>query len=117
MSRASLRRNGPRSGLSSEASARIGSGEAGWAFLDRVGEGLDREGDGDGGFLGWGEGVLEIGVGSDLWGWGSGTEIRSGAESGGVLTETKPGIFVEQEEEEGLVNCTEREKERFGFDE
>lgn len=113
MSRASLRRNGPRSGLSSEASARIGSGEAGWGFLDRVGEGLDREGDGDGGFLWWGEGVLEIGAGSDLWGWGwgSGTEIRSGAESGGVLTETKPGIFVEQEEEKGLVNCREREGE------
>lgn len=53
MSRANFRRNGPRSGLSREASERrSGFGESGGGFLaERVGEGLDREGEGDGGFL------------------------------------------------------------------
>ncbi|KAM1749177.1 hypothetical protein ACFX12_010081 [Malus domestica] len=59
VSRVSLRRNGPRSGLSRKASARIGSGEAGWGLLDWVGEGLDRDWERDVGFLVWGEGVLE----------------------------------------------------------
>ncbi|KAM1380185.1 hypothetical protein ACFX2I_021947 [Malus domestica] len=57
--RASLSINGPRSGLSREVSTRIGSGEAGWGFLDWAGEGLDR----DDSFLVWGEGVPETGAG------------------------------------------------------
>lgn len=77
MSRASLRRNGPRSGLSSEASDRAGFGGVSGVFF------FDRDGDGEGGFFGSGEGVLLLvfvfGV-SDLWVWVgvSGTEIRSG---------------------------------------
>ena len=91
MSRASLRRNGPRSGLSSAESE---CGLSGGGFL---GENLEREGEGEGGRLGRGEAGLELEItDSDLWGWVwvgvSGTEIRSGGASGGVLTETKPGI-------------------------
>lgn len=94
MSRASLRRKGPRSGLSREASERAGLGESGSFFL-RSGEGLAREGEGDGGFFGRGEGVLRLAE-SDLCGvWLSGTEIRRGGASGGVLTDTKPGMVTE----------------------
>jgi hypothetical protein len=66
--------------------------------LKRFGDGLDRDAEGEGGLLARGDGVLEIAAGSDLWGWAwaSGTEIRSGAESGGVLTETNPGIVKER---------------------
>lgn len=66
----------------------------------RSGEGLAREveGDGEGGRRVAGE----LDFGSDLTacdrigvcGWSSGTVIRSGGASGGVLTETSPGIFV-----------------------
>lgn len=89
--------------MSSEASDKIGFGLSGCSFLDRrSGEGLDREAEGEGGFLGSGDGVLEI-PGSDLWDWVwvwvSETEIRSGGASGGVLMETKPGIVKDQEEE------------------
>lgn len=106
VSLANLRRNGPRSGLSSEASDKIGFGLSGWGFLERrSGDGLDREGEGEGGFLGSGDGVLEI-PGSDLWDWVwvwvSGTEIRSGGASGGVLTETKPGIVEDEEDDENV---------------
>lgn len=103
MSRANFSRNGPRSGLSSEASDKIWFGLSVWAFLDRrSGEGLDREaeaeGDGEGSLLGSGDGVLGI-PDSDLWAWvgvwASETEIRSGGASGGVLTETKPGILAQ----------------------
>lgn len=99
MSRASLRRNGPRSGLSRAASE---FGLSGGGFL---GENLDRDGDGEGGRLGSGEAGLEFETeytSSDLcwvgvWAWAwvgvPGTEIRSGGVSGGVLTETRPGIF------------------------
>ncbi|KAM2729011.1 hypothetical protein EV1_000449 [Malus domestica] len=65
VSQASLSRNRPRSELSKEASVRIGSEEAGWGFLDRAGEGLDKDGDWDDDFLVWGDGVLENGVGLD----------------------------------------------------
>ena len=57
VSRASFKRNGPRSGLSNEGSERreFGFGESGGGFLvERAGEGLDWEGEGDGGFLGVG---------------------------------------------------------------
>ena len=61
----------------------------------RSGEGLDREaeaeGEGDGSLLDSGDGVLVI-PDSDLW--DSDTEIRSGGASGGVLTDTKPGILA-----------------------
>lgn len=86
VSRASLRRNGPRSGLSREASDRAGLvGVSGVFFLDR------EEGEGDGGFLGSdeGDGVLMF-TGSDLWVGVSGMEIRSGGASGGVFT--RPGM-------------------------
>ena len=104
MSRASLRRNGPRSGLSRAASE---SGLSGGGFL---GENLDRDGDGEGGRLGSGEAGLEFETeftGSDLrwvgvWAWAwvgvSGTEIRSG----GVLTETRPGILFSLDREFGI---------------
>jgi hypothetical protein len=62
-----------------------------------LGENLDLEGDGEGTRFGSGEGGLAL-PGSDLWDWDwvgvSGTEIRSNAVSGGVLTETKPGIVT-----------------------
>lgn len=115
MSRASLRRKGPRSGLSREASERAGLGESGSFFL-RSGEGLAREGEGDGGFFGRGEGVLWL-VESDLCGvWASGTEIRRGGASGGVLTETKPGMVVTEEEDEeiGMTMRSEAQAERGG---
>lgn len=99
MSRASLRRKGPRSGLSREASERAGLGESRSFFL-RSGEGLAREAEGDGGFLGRGEGVLRLAE-SDLCGvWLSGTEIRRGGASGGVLTDTKPGMVIGGEGEQ-----------------
>lgn len=83
MSRANLSKKGPRSGLSSEESS--GLGESGGGFLpERAGEGLDREGEGDGSFL--------FGVRGGFCGGGSGTVIRSGWASGGDLTETSPGI-------------------------
>lgn len=91
MSRASLRRKGPRSGLSSDESGRAGLGtelgDSGGGFR---GENLEREGEGEGGFLGRGEAGLG-GVGSDLGVW-SGREMRGGGASGGVLTETRPGM-------------------------
>lgn len=76
VSRASLRRNGPRSGLSREASER--GGVSGVAFF------LEREGEGEGAFLGSGDGDGLL--------WLSGTDTRSGAASGGVFTETRPGM-------------------------
>ena len=108
MSRAGLRRNGPRSGLSRAASE---CGLSGGGFL---GENLDRDGDGEGGRLGSGEAGLEFETeftGSDLrwvgvWAWAwvgvSGTEIRSGGVSGGVLTETRPGILFSLDREFGI---------------
>lgn len=58
MSRASLRRKGPRSGLSREESGGnwAAVGLSGWSFFFPLGEGLDREGEGEGCFLGRGEG-------------------------------------------------------------
>uniref|UniRef100_A0A2P2P8T7 Kinesin light chain n=1 Tax=Rhizophora mucronata TaxID=61149 RepID=A0A2P2P8T7_RHIMU len=99
VSRASLRRNGPRSGLSREVSERSwGFGESGGGFLaERVGDGLDREGEGDGSFL---LGVLgTAGSGRLLdwtwvWGWIPGTEMWRGGASGGVLTETRSGMVT-----------------------
>ena len=83
MSRANFSKKGPRSGLSSEKSS--GLGDSGGGFLaERAGEVLEREGEGDGGFL--------LGVLGGLCDGGSGTEIRSGGASGGDLTETRPGI-------------------------
>lgn len=92
MSRASFRRKGPRSGLSRDGS---GLGESGGGFL---GENLEREGDGDGGFLGSGVAGLEDGVavsgrGVSIWEL-SGREIRGGSVSGGVLTDTRPGMLM-----------------------
>lgn len=74
VSRASLSRNGPRSGLSREASERTGlGGVSGVFFLE------EREGDGEGGFLGSGEGVLLLTLFvSDLCVGVLGTDIRSG---------------------------------------
>ena len=137
MSRASLRRNGPRSGLSRAASE---FGLSGGGFL---GENLDRDGDGEGGRLGSGEAGLEFETeytSSDLcwvgvWAWAwvgvPGTEIRSGGVSGGVLTETRPGIFfffsldrefgikersgkvkVVKFKVQKMINTRERERER-----
>lgn len=95
MSRASFNRKGPRSGLSRADSSM--SGFSGDFFFPEVrsGDGLAREeeGEGEGGRLGAGEAVL----GSELVRiWvvvSSGTEIRRGGVSGGVLTETRPGMF------------------------
>lgn len=85
MSRASLRRKGPRSGLSSEASERRRVlelvGVSGVFFLER------EEGEGEGGFLGSGEWEGGVLVGSDLWGV-SGKVIRGGGPPG----ETRPGM-------------------------
>lgn len=94
MSRATLRRNGPRSGLSREASERsvllaAVVGVSGVIFL-----GLEREeGEGEGGFLGSGDGdgVLAL-PGSDLWVGVSGRVIRGGGVSDGVFT--RPGMVV-----------------------
>lgn len=80
------------------------SGFSGDFFLPelRSGEGLAREvdGDGEGGRLGAGEVVLGL-MDSDRSGVGriwerlsSGTVIRSGGTSGGVLSETKPGMAM-----------------------
>lgn len=94
MSRAILRRNGPRSGLSSEVSERtgfVGVGVSGFFFLDR-------DGDGEGGFLGRGDGVFMMFVDSDLWVGVSGIEIRGGWASGGVFT--RPGMVVVGDETE-----------------
>jgi hypothetical protein len=96
VSRASFKRNGPRSGLSKEGSERrvFELGESGGGFLaERAGEGLDRDGEGDGGFLG----VGVLGCCSDRVedsGRISGREMLSGGASGGVLTETRPGMAV-----------------------
>lgn len=103
VSRANLSRKGPRSGLSREDSlSRFFSGGDFFLAEPRSGEGLAREveGEGEGGRRVAGE----LDLGSDLrvcdrigvWGGSSGTVIRSGGASGGVLTETKPGIFVEE---------------------
>ena len=84
MSRATLRRNGPRSGLSSEASESkvLLFGVSGVFFLER------EEGEGEGGFLGSGDGVLD---GSDHWVGVSGKVIRGGGPPG----ETRPGMVNE----------------------
>lgn len=69
----------------------------------RSGEGLALEvdGDGEGGRRGTGEVVLGL-IESDLLGVGRvgvgvsfGTVIRSGGASGGVLTETRPGMVFD----------------------
>lgn len=61
---------------------------------------MDRDGEGEGGFLfGSGEGVLGGLAGSGRWVCVSGTEIRSGGASGGVLTDTRPGIVLQYEVE------------------
>lgn len=63
VSRASLRRNGPRSGLSREASGLVGVSGVFFLAEERV------EGDGDGGFFGRGDGegvLLLVAAGSDL---------------------------------------------------
>lgn len=87
MSRASLRRKGPRSGLSRE-----GSGSASGDFLARgalSGEGLARDVEGEG------EGGRRVAGELRIWGVASpGTEICSGGAFGGVLTETRPGMVV-----------------------
>jgi hypothetical protein len=101
VSRASLSRNGPRSGLSRDGSSLLGFGESGGGFLvDRTGEGLDRDGvvnDGEGGRLlgvdGCCGGAAATEEEDDAAGAGLGTEIRSGGASTGVLTETRPGIL------------------------
>lgn len=71
----------------------MGLSDCGGFFL-RSGEGFDREGEVEGGFLGRGDGVLGL-PDSDLegvWVWvrvgvfDSGTVIRSNGASGGVLT-------------------------------
>lgn len=85
MSRATLRRNGPRSGLSSEASERrvlLLVGVSGVFFLER------EDGEGEGGFLGSGDGEGGVLAESDLWGGVSGTVIRGGGPPG----ETRPGM-------------------------
>lgn len=94
VSRASLRRNGPRSGLSREASDKAGLGGVSGVFF------LEREGEGEGGFFGSGEGVLlrVLLLGSDLCVWDVGvlgTEIRRVGASAGVFTETRPGMVCE----------------------
>lgn len=102
MSRASFNKKGPRSGLSSEASSMTGfSGDFFFPEV-RSGEGLAREveveGEGDGGRRGGaGEVVLDwdrSGVGRICELVSSGTVIRRGGASGGVLTDTKPGILA-----------------------
>lgn len=83
MSRASFKRNGPRSGLSrADSSTRGFSGDF---FLPelRSGDGLAREvdGDGEGGLLGAGEadlGLLGSAVDRIWWLFSSGTVIRRG---------------------------------------
>lgn len=104
MSLANLSKKGPRSGLSSDDSLiRAFSGGDFFLAEPRSGEGLAREveGEGDGGRRVAGE----LDLGSDLmvsgrigvWGGSSGTAIRSGGASGGVLRDTKPGIFLGRE--------------------
>lgn len=70
-------------------------GDSGGGFR---GENLEREGEGDGGFLGSGEAGLAGGVadsGRGGWVWeSSGSEIRGGGASGGVLTDTRPGMLM-----------------------
>ena len=80
--------------MSREDSERARFGESGGGFFLRSGDGFARDdGDGDGGFFGSGDGVLTVVESVDLCGvCASGSEILSGAESGGVLTETKPGM-------------------------
>lgn len=104
VSRASFKRNGPRSGLSSEDSSRRRGDFSGDFFLPelRSGEGLAREvdGEGEGGRRVRGDDAVLGFDGSDLSvvdrigaGDGSdGTVIRSEGASGGVLTETRPGM-------------------------
>lgn len=83
------------------------SGFSGDFFLPelRSGDGLAREvdGEGEGGRRGIGDVVLGF-MGSDRselvriwWLFSSGTAIRSGGASGGVLTETRPGMVTTQE--------------------
>lgn len=100
MSRASLRRNGPRSGLSREDSSRLivdfcGSG----FFLPelRSGEGLTREEEGEG------EGGARFGAGEEgrIWVVDGGVVVVEGgvvvereSVGGGVFAETIPGIFI-----------------------
>ena len=75
MSRASLRRNGPRSGLSREDSSM-------WVLSGVLFVGLERETEGDG------DGVrLEPPPFSVI-----AKRIRNGVALGGVLSETRPGI-------------------------
>ena len=102
-SRASLRRKGPRSGLSRDGSSTSGTAAAeeetpGESFLaDLPGEGLDREG--------VEEGVFFIGVRGGCC-CVSGTETRSGGALAGVLTETRPRIVGIYLQERGFV-CNE----------
>lgn len=107
-SRASLRRKGPRSGLSRDGSSTsITAAEEetpGESFLpDLPGEGLDRDGVEEGVFFNGVRGGFES---SDRRGCVSGTATRSGGASAGVLTETRPGIA-------GIYVCVqEREKKK-----
>lgn len=102
-SRASLRRKGPRSGLSRDGSSTSGTAAAeetpGESFLaDLPGEGLDRDG--------VEEGVFFIGVRGGCCCCVSGTDTRSGGALAGVLTETRPGIvgiYVVYLQERGFV--------------
>ena len=99
MSRASFNRNGPRSGLSRNDSS-ISTFSGGDFFFPepRSGDGFAREVDGDGGRRGAGEFVFGLNC-SDLlepdpfrpW-FSSEIDILNAGVSGGVLTETNPGI-------------------------
>lgn len=108
MSRASLSRNGPRSGLSRAVSSMLMAG-SGCFFLPelRSGEGLAREVEGEG------DGVLFFGIGEltreelpgRIW-----VSVVGGSErfGGGVLADTMPGIFGGR----NVGNFQRRERER-----
>lgn len=95
MSRASLRRKGPRSGLSRAVSSMLMGSGSGFFFPElRSGEGLTREveGEGEGVRLGTGELTRDWElVPGRIWVSEAGTE-RVG---GGVLADTRPGIVGE----------------------
>lgn len=79
---------------------------------------MDRDGEGEGGFFGRGEGFLDNDIGSDLWVRVevSGSEICSGGAPGGVLTETSPGIVVLQKDDEEGGNYENCLKDKKGID-
>lgn len=117
VSRASLRRNGPRSGLSNDDSSITVCFSGDFFFPElRSGDGLAREvdGEGDGGRRGTGEvsfGLMDSdrSVEGRIWWWlefaSSGTVMRSGGASGGVLTDTNPGMAAwENSSATNLVN-------------